>query len=529
MLKKYLHIVALLLIVKAAAQTSGTEFHAWVYFTDKPNITTALATPASILTQKSIDRKFRHNIAVDARDVPMNQLYVGQIKNSTGITYLSQSKWFNCVLVRGQPAVIDALATLSFVSSIDYADPTKTLAQNSETKFGQTTTVPLTYGTATNQITMIGLNALHNTGNTGAGMTIAVTDSGFPNVDTNPGFAQLRANNGIAGGYDFVAGDASYIGDHFHGANVLSIMAGNEPGNFEGSAPDAQYYLFRTEDAATETPAELAYWVAAAERADSLGVDVINVSLGYLGFDNTAENLTYADMDGVTSFMSRGVNVAFEKGMVVITSAGNSGSSTTHPYVSSPADARGSFSIGSVTASGVKSGFSSIGPTADNRIKPDIVAQGGSTALINTAGNVTAGSGTSYSAPLVAGAMACLMQGFSNHTPQQIVDAVRASASQSTSPDNLVGYGIPDFGVAQQTLSGSEERVKSFVYYVQNDRLFIVTPGQNLATLKLYNVRGKQVLAQAVLQDGSLNLSELASGIYIFRIDGITGGFKIVK
>jgi len=529
MLKSYFQIIALLLLVRAAGQTSSPEFHAWVYFTDKPNITAALAAPASILTQKSLNRKARHSITIDARDVPMNQLYVNQIKNNTSITYLSQSKWFNCVLVKGQPAAINALLTLSFVSNIDFADPTKMLAQSSEAKFGQNTTVPLTYGTATNQITMIGLNMLHNTGNTGAGMTIAVTDSGFPNVDTNPGFAQLRANNGIAGGYDFVAGDASYIGDHFHGANVLSIMAGNEPGNFEGSAPDAQYYLFRTEDAATETPAELAYWVAAAERADSLGVDVINISLGYLGFDNTAENLTYADMDGITSFMSRGVNVAFEKGMAIVTSAGNSGSSTIHPFISSPADAQGSFSIGSVTASRVKSSFSSIGPTADNRIKPDVAAQGSSTALINTAGNVTAGSGTSYSAPLIAGAMACLMQAFPNQTPQQIVNAVRASASQSTTPDNLLGYGIPNFGFAQQTLSGHEARVNDFVYFIQNDRLFIVAPGQNITNLKLYNLHGQQVLAQAVVQDGSVDVTELASGMYIFKIEGIARGFKIFK
>lgn len=529
MVKNCFYIFILCLSVKLAAQTGAQDFHAWVYFIDKPNITAALTTPSTILTQKAIDRKARHNITIDARDVPMNQQYVTTIKNQSGVTYLTQSKWFNCVLVKGQPAAINALAALSFVSSIDYADPTKMLAQNSEAKFGANTTVPLTYGTATNQITMIGLNNLHNTGNTGAGMTIAVTDSGFPNVDTNPGFAQLRANNGIAGGYDFVAGDASYFGDHFHGANVLSILAGNEPGNFEGSAPDAQYYLFRTEDAVTETPAELGYWVAAAERADSLGVDLINISLGYLGFDNTAENLTYADMDGMTSFMSRGVNVAFEKGMVVVTSAGNSGNSASHPYISSPADAPGAFSIGSVTAAGIKSGFSSIGPTVDNRIKPDIAAQGSSTALINTSGTVTSGSGTSYSAPLIAGAIACLMQAFPNSTPQEILNAVKASASQNNAPDNLLGYGIPNFGLAQQTLSGNIAVDTPFNYYVQNHRLYVLAHGQNVTTIKLYNLHGQHVLSQAILQDGSVDLTDLAGGIYIFKLNDDARGFKIVK
>lgn len=529
MIKKALFLITLVIGLKSAAQTTAQDFHAWIYFTDKPNISAALTAPASILTQKSLDRKARHNITIDARDVPVNQSYVSTIKSSTGITYLSQSKWFNCVLVKGQPAAINALASNSFVSSIDFADPSKMVSQSSIEKFGNNTTVPLTYGNATNQITMMGLDALHNTGNTGTGMTIAVTDSGFPNVDTNPGFAQLRANNGIAGGYDFVAGDNSYFGDHFHGSNVLSIMAGNEAGNFEGSAPDAQYYLFRTEDAATETPAELAYWVAAAERADSLGVDVINISLGYLGFDNAAENFTYADMDGITSFMSRGVNVAFEKGMVIVTSAGNSGNSASHPYIASPGDAQGAFTIGAVTNVGVKSSFSSIGPTVDNRIKPDVTAQGSGTALINTAGTVTTGNGTSYSSPLVAGGMACLMQAFPNLTPQQIVDAVRAGASQSTLPDNLLGYGIPNFGSTQQTLSNAVVHTDSISYYMQNNVLYVVAPGQNLTSIKLYNLSGQQVLLHAVLQDGSVDLTELTGGIYIFRLDGFARGFKFVR
>lgn len=509
---------------------AAPDFHAWIYFADKPAVAAALANPTTILTQKALDRKARHNVAIDTRDVPMNQGYVQQVQAQTGVTYIAQSKWFNCVLVKGQPAAIDALIALSFVTLIDYADPTKSAQASSYNKFASMTATPLNYGNATNQIVMMGLDVLHDTGITGTGMTIAVTDSGFPNVDTNPGFAQLRANGGIAGGYDFVAGDASYYGDHFHGSNVLSIMAGSESGNFEGSAPDAQYYLYRTEDAATETPAELAYWVAAAERADSLGVDVINISLGYLDFDNPAEDFTYSDMDGVTSFMSRGVNVAFEKGMVIVTSAGNSGNSATHPYIASPGDAQGAFTIGAVTASQVKSSFSSIGPTVDGRLKPDVVAQGSGTAFISTAGAVSAGNGTSYSAPLIAGGIACLMQAYPNLTPQQILDTVRQSASQASMPDNLLGYGIPNFGTAQQTLSVNSLSTPQIQLYVQQDNLIIDrAQGQSQTTTTIFNLQGQRVLEQIIEQQAVINLSALASGMYIVRFTGISGSFKIIK
>ncbi|MFT7385664.1 MAG: serine protease AprX, partial [Nonlabens sp.] len=262
-MKKVLFLFFGLITGLAGAQ----DFHAWIYFADKPNTVALLTNPQSILTQRALDRKARHGIPIDNRDMPVNQLYVAQIKAQVGITYKAQSKWFNCVHVVGTTTDIDALANLSFVSSIDYADPSKSASRSYRDKFAQTVTTPLAYGTATNQIQMIGLDDLHNTGNTGSGMLIAVTDSGFPNVDINIGFAQLRTSNGIAGGWDFVDRDATIYEDHYHGARVLSVMAGNEPGNFEGTAPDARYHLFRTEEALQETPAEMSYWVQAAERA----------------------------------------------------------------------------------------------------------------------------------------------------------------------------------------------------------------------------------------------------------------------
>ncbi len=520
-----------LMLFFAFAKAYSQDLNAWIYFTDKPNVTASLAAPQTILTQRAIDRKARHGIPIDSRDVPMNQSYVAQVKSATGITYKTQSKWFNCVHVTGTQAAIDALINLSFVSQIDYADPTLRTQQIREDKFAQMTTPPLTYGNASNQITMIGLDQLHNTGHTGSGIHIAVTDSGFPSVDTNSGFSQLRSNSGIAGGYDFVAGDNSYYGDHFHGTRVLSIMAGNVPNSFEGSAPDATYYLYRTEDATSETPVELSYWVAAAERADSLGVDVINVSLGYLTFDNATENLNYSNMDGQTSFISRGANVAFEKGMVVVTSAGNSGNSSLHPYIAAPADAQGSFSIGAVDGTENRIGFSSIGPTSDQRQKPDVAAMGAGTALINENQSLTNGNGTSYSAPLISGGIACLMQAFPNLTPQQILDAVRASSSQFTMPDNLLGDGIPDFGNAFVTL-GSQSVVKpSYSYYVVDDVLYLqFDESVTLDHLSVYNLSGQLVYDQSIKEaTNQIDLASLASGMYLIQLEGqLRDTFKIV-
>lgn len=513
----------------AFAKAYSQELHAWVYFTDKPNVSTSLANPSSILTQKSIDRKNRHGIVIDSKDVPMNQSYVAQIKSQNGITYKTQSKWFNCVHVTGLEADVNALTALNFVSFVDFADPTKNVQQPYRDKFIETTAPPLTYGNAFNQIDMIGLNNLHDAGHTGTGITIAVTDSGFPNVDTNPGFSQLRTNNGIAGGYDFVAGDQTYFGDHFHGARVLSIMAAHESGNFEGSAPDAQYYLFRTEDAGSETPVEMSYWVAAAERADSLGVDVINVSLGYLGFDNSNENLTYTDMDGQTAFISRGANVADDKGMIIVTSAGNSGNSASHPYIAAPADAYGSFSIGSVTATRQKSNFSSLGPTVDNRLKPNVMAQGSSTALINESGNLVTGSGTSYSAPLVSGAIACLLQAFPNLTSQQIKTAVEQSADNFTTPDNQLGYGIPDFGAVYNTLSELDAAVViDFNYYVKDQQLIVQLPEEFPAvTSRLYNLMGQRVWSGRIQHEIPFDLSSFNSGIYLLQVDELNTVVKL--
>ena len=327
---------------------------AWVYLLDKEDVANSISNPISILTQKAIDRKNDHNIAIDERDVPVNEDYISQLKNATGITVMAKSKWFNAVHVRGSQTDIGALSSLAFVVDIVFADKSLNTSKTSKSKKTFKLEVAKTafnYGNALNQIQMFNGDKLHLSDYTGMGMTVAVLDAGFPNVNTMASFAQLRNVGGILDDYDFVNRDDDvYSGaTSNHGTLVLSDMAGFVDNQFVGTAPDAKYYLFITEDALNENPVEESYWVEAAERADSLGVDVINTSLGYGSFyDNPNYNYLDSEYDGNTIFITKGANIAFEKGMLLVNSAGNEGEAG----INAPADAIGVLSVGAVNAIG---------------------------------------------------------------------------------------------------------------------------------------------------------------------------------
>ena len=522
----------LLLLLVALNKTafSFAQQDAWVYLTDKENVAASIANPISILSQKAIDRKTAHSVPIDARDVPVNETYISQLKNQTGISVLAKSKWFNAVHVRGTETDINALSGLTFVSSITFADKTlnaKTISTEPVVnKFlvENSSATTFNYGNATNQIEMFNGHELHLGGYTGDGITVAVIDAGFPNVNTMAGFQRLRDAGNLLGGYDFFDRTADVYANttSSHGTLVLSDMAGFVQDQFVGTAPDASYYLFRTENAPNENPVEESLWVEAAERADSLGVDVINTSLGYKSYDNPNYSHTSQDIDGDTAYITKGANIAFEKGMLLINSAGNSGSSG----INAPADAAGVLSIGAVQSNGTYASFSSQGSAIQPTQKPDVVAQGAASAVINQNDVVTTSNGTSFSSPILAGGIVCLWQALPNLSNAEIMQLVRESASQYTTPDYFLGYGIPDLSMALSqglSIEEFEPNILTLNIYpnpAQTEVSVEIPSVYESAQVRLYNILGKKVLETTVNNTNSkINIASFANGIYLLKVD----------
>ena len=294
---------------------------------------------------------------------------------------------------------------------------------------------------------------------------IAILDAGFPGVDIVSPFQRLRDNNQILGGYNFVDRSNNFYAMNSHGTQVLSTMGGFADNQLVGTAPDASYYLFVTEDTTSETPLEESLWVEAAEMADKFGADVINSSLGYFDFDNPNYSYTYNNMNGTTAFCSRGANIAFTRGMVVVVSAGNSGN-TSNPHISAPADATNAFTVGAVNSLRNYASFSSIGPSFDGRIKPDVMAQGQSAVVAMPSGVVATNSGTSFSGPIIAGMVASFWQAFPNLTNSRVVQLIKESSDHFTNPNEQYGYGIPNFQLAlSNALANNQFSTEGFFVY----------------------------------------------------------------
>lgn len=533
---RILLIVCLFFCVSVTGQED-----AWIYFTDKPNASTYINNPMSILSQRALDRRQKQNIPVDTKDAPVEQTYYNFIQNASGITIMAKSKWLNAVHVRGSEVAIENLMnTFSFIASIDFADKSlnnrpATQQQGANHLNKLATHQDFNYGSATNQIEMLRGDYLHQQDYTGEGMIIAVLDAGFPNVNTLGAFQRLRDNNKILGGYNFVERTTNFYARNSHGTHVLSDIGGYIEGQFVGTAPDASFYLFITEDHQRENPLEESLWVEAAERADSLGVDVINTSLGYSTFDNSSYNYTYADMNGQTTFITRGAEIAATRGMLLVNSAGNSGNSAWF-YITAPADAASILTVGAVNASGNLVSFSSRGPTSDNRIKPDVMAKGSSSAIVNYISGVPVGaSGTSFSSPIMAGAVTCLWQAFPNKTAAEIMAVVKMSGDRAATPDNNYGYGIPNFQTAFSDLTSENDIALSDVYIypnpTSNQLSFTFTNSLTNYEISIYNVLGKKITKYTNLTTNMIDVSRLLKGVYIVKIahQSEYKTFKLIK
>lgn len=303
------------------------------------------------------------------------------------------------------------------------------------------------YGRSLHQVQMTGADSLHLAGFRGDGVLIAVIDGGFYNADVVPGLQDIR----LQGTRNFVHPHGSIYEESTHGTMVLSCIAAHERGHLVGTAPEASFLLLQSEENETEQMVEEDNWVAAAEYADSLGADVLTSSLGYYHFDDKRTNHTYAELDGLTAANSRAASLCASRGLLALNSAGNEGDNH-WKKIGFPADARDILAVGALQPDSLNTTFSSLGHSADGRVKPDVMAQGGDCRVYNVDSSIIEVNGTSFSCPILCGAVACLVQTFPTKRPEQIIRAVQRSASRADQPDSVFGYGIANVWRAYQLL-----------------------------------------------------------------------------
>ncbi len=539
--------------VEAVAQPIAKRYA--IQFTNKGGTPYSLEQPLEFLSQRALDRRNRQHISLDSTDLPVDPLYIQAVLNE-GAFYLTHSKWFNSVTVAvANEDIRDSILDLPFVVGAKPVgkrpDPTisstskfKPLAVEKST--GQNDFTESDYGVAFNQIDMLAGVSLHNQGYWGEGMLIAVLDAGFTNVDQFSAFDSLRNDGRLILGWDFVDQDNSLFEDHSHGQSVLSTMAAYVPGEFIGTAPKATYLICRTEDAASELPVELDYWIAGAEFADSAGADIINSSLGYTTFDGDQFDFEYADMDGNTTRGTRGADIAASKGILVVNSVGNSGDKPWQ-YIGAPADGDSVLAIGAVNFEGFIANFSSIGPSADGDVKPNVCAQGQLVSVISNGGDPAPSNGTSFAGPIIAGMAACLWQAnLDSATNMDVFHAIEASAHKYNNPDHLYGFGIPNFAKANLVLSGLNPQD------VEQSELFPVYPNpfnhyfqgtfysasKQEIIIRLVNNLGQEVrrieAVTETLSGATFRLDDLeflSEGLYTLQIESDSGKYyqKLVK
>jgi len=466
------------------AMADTTEYYYWVTFRDKVGSENYLRQPDVFLSKRSILKKYAAGAGITMDDVPVSNNYIKQL-DLKGLSVPFTSRWLNAAFVITKDTkIIKDVSKLDFVTSVvplgykvlGVSSPAESEESGTmEEKSIPVKTEPMPknkYGAAQDQITQIKIDALHRKGFIGQDVQIAILDAGFYKANKMQLFDSLFLQGRIIKTFDFVDHEADVYDDDDHGMQVLSCIASNREGVMIGSAPGANYLLFRTEDANVEMPYEEAYWIRAAEQADALGVDVITSSLGYNTFDDERYNHKISDLDGKTTLISRAAEIAAKRGILVVSSAGNEGDNS-WKKLTVPADSEHVIAVGAVDKDGDVAGFSSRGPAADGRIKPDVAALGKRTAVASASGYIVKSNGTSYSAPIMAGALATAMQ-YNGMTAAE----VRNTLLSGTLPDTITGYGIPDFSSSQwkpvkPNIKSHEATDPRFSNWVTADTLYL--------------------------------------------------------
>ena len=515
-----------------------------VFLTDKEQSSYSIDNPITFLSQRAIDRRAKSGVEITVEDLPVNESYIEKIRD-LGCDVYFQSRWLNALLVQTDHSLVSSIEQLSFVDSVQYIAGGSRLS---------TTQVPITIpdvfktpGSVDSdtelQLSLIKADSMHKDGYRGEGMVIAILDSGFPGINEYKMFQHIFDEDRLLGYKDFVTNSGNpftYTSTSgAHGSSVFSTIAMDYGEEVQGVAPGADFVLCVTEDVTSEYRIEEYNWILGAEYADSIGADVINASVGYsFGFSNSSMNYTIDDLDGKTAIVSIGASIAASKGMVVVVSAGNEGNNQ-WKYITPPGDADGVVVVGSVNMVSEKSSFSSVGPTADGRLKPDVMALGSLTTIFDVNGNpsqannvkIGMGSGTSYAAPQIAGLAAAVWQANPEWTSQEVIEAIKYSSNNSLSPDTALGFGIPNYqlAVTSSTLSildVVEDRVHVYPNPFKEGIININIEGlrkEPFLDLRITDLKGAMFFNQRIYPNEQENVLTIEfpkaeSGVYLLSV-----------
>lgn len=516
-----------------------------IFFSDKNNSEYSIDNPSDFLSEKAISRRVKNNISVDESDLPVINRYVLEVE-ALGVSTYFKTKWMNGLLVEMVPDLVPMVESLVFVNDVvlvaeGYQLLDQELIRNPS--LPPIINSPESEDRSFLQNEMVGIPFMHEQNIKGEGIIIGLFDAGFPNLSRIDAFNHLFEDDQLIMTKDFTSNQIYVETLNEHGLQVLSVLAADRI-DFTGIAPDADYLLFITEDTqlGTETPVEEYNWLFAAETADSAGVDIISSSLGYTTFDAPFQDYTYEDMDGESTVISRAAALAFDKGILVVSSAGNSGNSSWR-YISAPADQPKVISVGAVDINRNRASFSSFGPNSNDEIKPDVMAFGSSTATIDMNGNIVAANGTSLAAPIVSGLGIGLLQAMPSSTHLEIANAIRASGDNALNINNSYGYGVPNFKAALAILNQPEAVVEDNVLVYPNpitdNTVYVKFDDANYGLknmVQLISINGGRLIEMEVTPNEisnqiELDMTQYPAGLYLLELVNSNGKFrrKLIK
>ncbi len=514
-MKKYISFLTFFLVTIGLS----AQHRYMVFFKDKGAVSSI--NIEDVLSPRAIKNHQKNKVVFNALDFPVNSNYITEMNGYGSVVKVS--KWLNAVIMNSNESIA-VIRALDFVKEVEQLVVEKKTTDNKFQEENIKQLKTLNYDSTLQQNTQIGVDCIHDKGFLGENVLLAVIDAGFIKMDSIAAFDSLFLQSRIIDTYDFIDNDTNVFEKSTHGTLVSSVIAGNQT-NYIGSAPHVDLCLYLTEDASQEVREEEFDLVRGLERADSIGADLVNISLGYLKFDTLQGDYTYADMDGQTTISAKGVQIAASKGLLIVTSAGNKGPD----HIGTPCDADSILCVGATDTSNNVASFSSVGPAFDGRIKPDVSAIGEDAMCVFTDGRIDRCNGTSFSSPLTCGMVACLMQAHPLHSMLDIIRSVQQSAHQFNSPDSLLGYGIPNACVADSILNliqvgvnvQNNEEAYFNLYPNPTNGLVTITSKSVIEEVTFYTVTGRLVKQPTIPKGNSMliNCNELDKGVYLVRVN----------